>query len=207
MREQATLFGEPSKDRAASQWFTPAWLAKRLVAWCGSPSVSRVLEPSAGGGALVDAVRDRWPFAIVDAYETDPRWADVLRARPDTWRCEPPAVRVHKADFLALPPPVEPFDLAVMNPPFEGGHDLAFLRHAMRCSRRVVSICRLCFIANQGTRRAVAEAGWAWVGIASLGRVRFDGDGDTSPLSDFAAIKLTSRTECLPAPTFEWWER
>lgn len=199
----------PSHDRDASQWFTPPWLAKRLVAWCGSPPVSRVLEPSAGGGALVDAVRDRWAFAVVDAYETDSRWASVLRARPDTWRCAPPAVVVHERDFLASPVPSEPYDLAAMNPPFEGGQDIAFLRHAMRCSRRVVMICRLAFVANQGTRRAVTEAGWSWVSIASLGRVRFDGDGDTSPLSDFAAIKLTSQHGAVHAhaPTFEWWDR
>ena len=55
-------------------------------------------------------------------------------------------------------------------------------------------ICRLGFVANQGTRRAVVEAGWSWVGVAILGRVRFEGDGDTSPLSDFAA-------------TLDWWDR
>lgn len=196
-----SLFGEPEKDRGESQWFTPPWLAKRLIAWCGSPAVSRVLEPSAGGGALVDAVRDRWFYSTVVAYETDARWAAHLRQNPDR-------LELHESDFLASPVPSEPYDLAAMNPPFECGQDLAFLRHAMRCARRVVMICRLGFVANQGTRRVVNEAGWSWVSIASLGRVRFDGDGDTSPLSDFAAIKLTSQqVGRFDAPTFEWWER
>jgi len=197
------MWGEerPTHDRAASQWFTPPWLAKRLIAWCGSPAVSRALEPSAGGGALVDAVRDRWFYSTTTAYETDPRWVAHLRQNPDR-------LELHEADFLASPVPSEPYDLAAMNPPFEGGQDLAFLRHAMRCSRRIVMICRLGFVANQGTRRAVAEAGWSWVSIASLGRVRFVGDGDTSPLSDFAAIKLTAcAIGRFDAPTFEWWDR
>lgn len=189
----------PTHDRDASQWFTPPWLAKRLIAWCGSPSVSRVLEPSAGGGALVDAVRDRWFYSTTVAYETDPRWASHLRQNPDR-------LEVRESDFLASPVPSEQYDLAVMNPPFEGGQDIAFLRHAMRCSRRVVMICRLGFIANQGTRQAAACAGWSWVGVAILGRVRFEGDGDTSPLSDFAAIKLTSGPVSAP-PTLEWWDR
>lgn len=198
------MWGEerPSHDRDASQWFTPPWLAKRLIAWCGSPSVSCVLEPSAGGGALVDAVHDRWPLAVVDAYETDGRWVEEL-LRP---RVGGGTLAVQHSDFLASPVPPEPYDLAAMNPPFEGGQDLAFLRHAMRCSRRVVMICRLGFVANQGTRRAVVEAGWSWVGVAILGRVRFEGDGDTSPLSDFAAIKLTSGPISAP-PTLEWWDR
>jgi 16S rRNA A1518/A1519 N6-dimethyltransferase RsmA/KsgA/DIM1 with predicted DNA glycosylase/AP lyase activity len=194
----------PEHDRAESQWFTPPWLAKRLVDWCGTPPVNRVLEPSAGGGALVDAIRGKWPFAIVDAYETDPRWAAALREQA-VW---PEPTRVHESDFLASPTPSEPYDLCVMNAPYEGGQDLAFLRHAMRCSRRIVAIVRLGFVANQGTRQSVAHAGWSWVSIASLGRVRFEGDGDTSPLSDFAAIKLTSElVGRFDAPTFEWWDR
>ena len=43
------LFDVERHDRDASQWFTPSWLAKRLIAWCGSPAISHVLEPSAGG--------------------------------------------------------------------------------------------------------------------------------------------------------------
>lgn len=208
MREGATLAlfeNDHEKDPGASQWFTPPWLAKRLVDWCGSPKVHRLLEPSAGSGRLVDAVRHRWPFAIVDTHETDPRWADVLRLKRKDILYPQDTLRVREHDFLASPTPPEPYDLAVMNPPFENGQDLAFLRHAMRCSKRIVMVCRLGFVANKGTRRAVAEAGWSWVGIASLGRVRFDGAGDTSPLSDFAAIKLTSEP-VFDAPTFEWWE-
>jgi 16S rRNA A1518/A1519 N6-dimethyltransferase RsmA/KsgA/DIM1 with predicted DNA glycosylase/AP lyase activity len=189
----------PEHNREASQWFTPAWLAKRLVDWCGSPTVNRVLEPSAGGGALVDAVRERWFYCQVTAYETDPRWAAHLRQNLDR-------LELNESDFLASRKPHEPYDLCVMNAPYEGGQDLAFLRHAMRCSNRIVAIVRLGFVANQGTRRAVREQEWSWISVASLGRVRFDGDGDTSPLSDFAAIKLSRYATGRPCE-LEWWER
>lgn len=218
---------EPEKERDASQWFTPQWLADRVVRWAMPSKLApnpRILEPSAGSGNFVAVLLARLgdTEARIEAVELDPRWAAHLRKR---FHCggrhrEPrpgeAGVRVLERDFLTLPAPADRslrYDLAVGNPPYEKQLDVAFLAHAMRVAKRVALVVRWAFLANEGTRLAVTQAGWRVRGVASLGRVRFEGDGDTSPLSDFAAIKLSPRgieepdDGSMGAPTLEWWSR
>jgi hypothetical protein len=59
---------------------TPAELAARMVAIAGLASGSRVLEPSAGTGVLVRAIRER-AGSLVTAVEIDARMVALLRAR------------------------------------------------------------------------------------------------------------------------------
>ena len=218
---------EPEHDRGASQWFTPQWLADRLVRWALPARIRpgfRIVEPSAGSGNFVEAAK--WiaceePANRVDAVELDPRWAEHMRKRFHCGgRREPQAgqggIRVVERDFLTLPVPTDRslrYDLAVGNPPYEKQADVAFLAHAMRVAKRVAFVVRWAFLANEGTRLAVTRARWRVRGVASLGRVQFEGDGDTTPLSDFAAIKLSPRKIDEPddgsmgAPVLEWWSR
>lgn len=201
----------PEHDRGASQWFTPAWLADRLVRWCGSLNLLHVLEPSAGSGALVTAaIRSLGPdeeLGSITAFELDPRWALVLR---DATRFLF-EVDLAEADFLGEHRSLSlTYDLALMNPPYEEQRDVAFLRRAMSCSRRVAGIFRLAFLANRGTRAAIAERKHVLRRVAMLGRVRFDGDGATTPLSDFVAIETSlakpGEMPGVDGATMEWWE-
>lgn len=201
--------GQAEKDRALSQWFTPQWLARRLVAWGGSLHLAHVLEPSAGSGELVAAIlesmRDDEEPASITAFELDPRWAAHLRGR------FPTDVEVYEADFLGAHNRLSlDYDVAVLNPPYEKQLDVAFLRRCMSIADRTFGIFRLAFLANRGTRNAIAERGHVLRRVAMLGRVRFDGDCDGSPLSDFVAIE-TSRARRGEAPgcegaAIEWWE-
>lgn len=204
------LFEESAeKDRALSQWFTPTWLARRLVAWGGSLHLAHVLEPSAGSGELVAAILDSMgpneELGSVTAFELDPRWAAHLRAR------FPTDVDVCEADFLGTHNRLDlDYDVAVLNPPYERQLDVAFLRRCMSIAQRTVGIFRLAFLANRGTRAAIAERGHVLRRVAMLGRVRFDGDGDGTPVSDFVAIE-TSRAKPGETPgcegaVIEWWE-
>lgn len=98
---------------------TPDDVIRRMMGYmslCMPPNV--VLEPSAGTGSLVTAVKEQWSYAAVTAVEMDPVRAVALRRNTAEW----PDVTVHEADFLvwgkeALASGVR-FDGVLMNPPF-----------------------------------------------------------------------------------------
>lgn len=85
----------------------------QAIAACNERPV-RFLEPSAGGGALLGALRCAFPEGAGHAVEFDPAFAETLRTRFD-------GVSVHCADFLkfAASPDLR-FDFVLMNPPFDG---------------------------------------------------------------------------------------
>jgi hypothetical protein len=80
----------------------------------------RVLEPSAGEGAIARVAQRRG--ASVDVIESDP----VLRAQLAIEFC----VR-NAEDFLTLEPSCD-YDRVIMNPPFAEGRDIAHVTHALR---------------------------------------------------------------------------
>lgn len=89
----------------------------------------RVLEPSAGKGAIARALRSAMPSdAVLDTVELNPERAAGLRAE---W------FKVHEGDFLAYT--AEPYDLIAMNPPFAVAGDAAawitHVRHALTLLR------------------------------------------------------------------------
>lgn len=115
---------EARRDRKKRQaFFTPlalvAEIVQRIDLWTGA----LVLEPSAGDGRFVHALRTAG--AIVHACEID----DAMRAK-----CAAEGAEILGADFLALPPnPIYPF--VVMNPPFSGRQYRTHIEHAYRFLR------------------------------------------------------------------------
>lgn len=221
----ATLFSldemAPRIDREAlSQWFTPPALAARMAGWC-LPVLGagmRILEPSAGRGALIEGIRARvrldrkWrgstcaSIAHITAHELDPRHVAYLRGLDDT------RVDVVEGDYLAAPAPVERYDLAVMNPPYESGNDGRFLEKAMNESDRVIALVRLVALAGQERyRRVWSRVGegreWVMPGLAILS-ARPDFGGADGAKADFAVVKLRRAElgETYAARTaVEWW--
>lgn len=112
------------RKKTLEQFFTPADLAERMVRLAGVHSGTHVLEPSAGGGALVDAAVATG--AIVTAVEIDPDLGLALAVKGRHG-----GVFAFNADFLSwrTASPV-PIDVVLMNPPFSGGKDVAHVRHA-----------------------------------------------------------------------------
>ncbi len=101
---------------------TPAHLGAKICSMFERPP-SRVLEPSAGNGDLVKAIRRRFRDVQCDLYEIDP-------ARHDTLRDQGTIIGF---DFL------ESTDLSiyshiVMNPPFRNG-----VRHVLHAWQRIFS--------------------------------------------------------------------
>jgi predicted RNA methylase len=109
------------EKRQQAQYFpTPTPVVDRLLALAGLEPSMRLLEPSAGSGAIAGAARTAG--AAVDCIERDTAYAGVLVEAGHS-------VRV--ADFLAVP--AEPvYDRVVMNPPFTRGTDMAHVEHALR---------------------------------------------------------------------------
>ncbi len=104
---------------------------------------ARVLEPSAGTGAIADAVKREWPGLGITCVELNPLNARHLIAKGH--------VTAH-ADFLALPATGdtwgrEGFDYVVMNPPFTAkGAPLLWVDHVEHAWSLVVEGGRLASI-------------------------------------------------------------
>lgn len=123
-------------DRVAHQYYpTPAALADRVVAIAMIGQGERVLEPSAGTGSLVDAVRRAVPSARIQCAEVSDLFCRVLESK---------GCHVHHGDFLDIEPTVQHgADVVLMNPPFSAGRWRAHVEHAARFVRpggRLVAI-------------------------------------------------------------------
>jgi predicted RNA methylase len=142
---QIELIEGTTRDLKLSQYFTPPELAQRVVEWAcdyrggyrkanGNPM--RVLEPSAGNGALVRPLVAAG--AEVTAIEIDWRYSDDLK---DALKADAAWMGESFLDFKPHDHRMRPaFDLVVTNPPYEGGMDVAFILHALKFAPRVVGI-------------------------------------------------------------------
>lgn len=209
-----------------SQWFSPPEIAWRMRRWAGDVPVRFALEPSAGSGNLVHALRVRqsgtgdqaFTSTEVDAYELDPYYADRLRERfPDDPDFNSGGdVRVHQTDYLAAKGPGVRYDLGFANPPYEDGLDGRFLAKMMDECDRIVALVRLATLAGQERSRdvwsRVASCEWRMTGLAIFGeRPKFqagravgDRRENEGGKTDFCVVKLSR----LPGPTsteVEWW--
>lgn len=98
---------------------TPRGLARLVVERADVRDGCTVLEPSAGAGHLVDAVRAVAPGARLTLVEFSSCLRSHLIGRGET---------LAGADFLEFEG--GPFDRVVMNPPFERGQDAEHVRRA-----------------------------------------------------------------------------
>ena len=98
---------------------TPPELAQELMELADIKPGMRVLEPSAGKGALVRLAAAAG--ASVDAIELNPDFASTLGVGG--------AHGVLIGDFLTLLIPADTFDRVVMNPPFSAGHKQVDILH------------------------------------------------------------------------------
>lgn len=111
---------------AAPQLFpTPAELAARVVEAANICPGDSVLEPSAGTGALMEAVDAMGLAGYCKAVEVSRPLADGLAARFKGWT-------VNARDFLDMQPDaLDIFDKIVMNPPFTNQQDIDHVTHAL----------------------------------------------------------------------------
>jgi predicted RNA methylase len=182
------------------RYYTDDKLAKRIVDWAHIKSTDHVLEPSCGAGALSRHFQCEHA-TLVDADLT----VDPVRA--SAWG-------FIQGDFIGMfneleSRPLPLFDLAVMNPPYSEGADVAHVAHALRLSRRVVALVRLAFLATEGRYKKL----WSWAEISRLAvlvsRPAFHGPEDKGHRArhDYCVIELKARRQgavVVPVP-IEFW--
>jgi len=142
MRE--TLKAGGVKVVSAPQLFpTPAHLAERMVTLADIQPGNRVLEPSAGTGALIGAMGGQM-------FGHNPERGELLAVEINAQLCahlesQYPLTNVTNLDFLELQSDdIGTFDRILMNPPFANGSDIKHIRHAvtfLRPAGRLVAIC------------------------------------------------------------------
>lgn len=166
--EEAVLTGTFSKTKQDfGAFFTPASLAGWLVGLAEIQPYHRVLEPSAGDGALLRAIGDG-PDKV--AVEIQPALVEKLA------RSGISGLHVIQEDFLKLDPAAPfpgDFDRVVMNPPFAKRADIHHIRHAHK------------FLRHGGKLVAIASASVAFRSDQLASNFRAwvaDHDGNIEPL-------------------------
>lgn len=109
---------------ASSQLFiTPHPVCDRMVALSEITDTDRILEPSAGTGAILRAIKRVSQAAQCDAVELNRELFKHLKTRfPDT--------DLWQGDFLAYQPEVR-YSKIIMNPPFNQSVDIKHIQRAL----------------------------------------------------------------------------
>jgi predicted RNA methylase len=113
---------------APSLFQTPPQLAETMAAMADLKPGHRILEPSAGMGALLRAIHRACGSPFVEAVEINNGCLAALHTLRDTLDAE---WLIFPGDFSDFADDTgEGFDRVVMNPPFEKGQDAAHVQHA-----------------------------------------------------------------------------
>ena len=154
--------GKVVNEKQTFQFFeTPKEVATKLAHYACIGAGDRVLEPSAGKGAIVRAIQEECPhLAVIFVCELNPQMAGDLQALAAASRIAGKGdVLVSTGDFLELD---NQFDRIVMNPPFTGGQDCEHVKHAydlLLPGGRVVAVMSPAWHSNS-TKKFVAFRQW-----------------------------------------------
>lgn len=127
---------------------TPAWCVDLLLDRVSLPMGGEWLEPSAGDGAIIRAVRRVRPDVKWVAVESDGRrWRELDLL----------GVRVRPLDFLSLSPARVRWQVCLGNPPYRDAE--GFVRQGLKQADEVVFLLRLGFLAGQKRAALYREHG------------------------------------------------
>ncbi|MHC4400520.1 MAG: DUF3560 domain-containing protein [Planctomycetota bacterium] len=98
---------------------TPNEIVEKMVDAADIQPGMKVLEPSAGHGAIAEVIRRRHPDAQLDVIEFNATLREVLRNE---------GFNLVGQDFLEFR--ARDYDRIIMNPPFEKGQDMEHVNHA-----------------------------------------------------------------------------
>jgi predicted RNA methylase len=109
---------------------TPPETARRFVRFADFGRATKLLEPSAGSGSLIEAARQSHPETQISYCEVNCFLLDILRAKYEGSK----DVHFIGRDFLDIDSgSIDPhFDAILLNPPFERGQDIEHVLHAYR---------------------------------------------------------------------------
>lgn len=147
---------------SAPQLFpTPPALADRMVDLARIQDGDSILEPSAGAGALLQAIARRHDVEALTIHGVEINQGLASRLQGIF-----PSAAVHCADFLACEPSaLGNFDAILMNPPFENAQDIEHITHALEFLQpggRLVAICANGPRQNAKLKPMIEEMGGEW---------------------------------------------
>lgn len=144
---------------------TPASLAARMVRIADPKEGARVLEPSAGTGRILQAIREHAQQTLFGmkfvrtAVEINSRLCDALRIAEA-------GAEIFNRDFLECDVAgLGQFDAILMNPPFADAQDIAHIKHArsmLATGGTLVAICANGSRQNAQLRPLVHACGGLW---------------------------------------------
>lgn len=120
---EALQAGEVVDVKKTFEFFeTPQEVANRMIDMVEIPSGSRILEPSAGHGAIADVARALCPDCTIEVVEILDENRNILKEK---------GYKLVGKNFLKLKKR-KPYDFILMNPPFSGQKDIDHIRHAWK---------------------------------------------------------------------------
>ncbi len=130
------LTGEITDTKKEFQFFrTPRAIVDQLIELADLSNDHKILEPSAGDGAISERIAEKYPRAELTGVELNPKLADVLEEKFIHYD-------LFDIDFLEYNPgPI--FDRIVANPPFSKQQDTIHVLHMLDCLKpggRLISI-------------------------------------------------------------------
>jgi type I restriction-modification system DNA methylase subunit len=127
--------GESVNIKKEFQFFpTPDDIADYLVSLADLQESDRILEPSAGQGAIINAILRHNEHAIIECCELMPENADVLIKA---------GYKVIRNDFMQITDRKSAYDKIIANPPFSKNQDIDHIMKMWECLKpggRIVSI-------------------------------------------------------------------
>ena len=176
----------PPPSEELDQWFTRPKVADAFARWARIQAGMRVLEPSAGEGALLkSAPQARWTAVEIDSARAD--WI-----RKHGW-----AETVVHDDFLKAAPSLERHDLVHQNPPYSNGLDTRFVEACIehRLAPRITGLLATNFLHSDTRMKRI----WRWAKLTRLGilstRPQFGqaGGSNDGPKRDYSFFELEVR--------------
>jgi predicted RNA methylase/uncharacterized protein (DUF4415 family) len=117
--------GESVNIKKEFQFFpTPDDIADYLVSLADLQEADRILEPSAGQGAIVKAILRYNEYALIECCELMPENADVLIKA---------GYNVIRNDFLQITDRKSAYDKIIANPPFSKNQDIDHIMKMWEC--------------------------------------------------------------------------
>src|ERR1700727_2635542 len=160
---ESHAFRHPLTRPSQVAFGTPPELADRMVALADIRPGQQVLEPSAGTGRVIDAIRRNAHGYTITAVELN---CNMFHRVPMV-DCVDDS---RQADFLECNGDLGTFDRIVMNPPFANADDIKHIMHALKMRKpggRLVAICANGPRQNDKLRPIVEARGGIWEELPS----------------------------------------
>lgn len=179
---------ELKRKKIAGFFPTPRTLVERMLDHADIEDGHEVLEPSAGIGSIMDAIKERHPGANQHGIEQDYEIAKLLELKGHSH---------DRGDFLKHD---KTYDRIVMNPPFEHRQDEAHVKHAyslLKPGGKMVAITGSGAHTNQ---RSAGFQDW----LSTVGAKVYDNpDGSFNTEEAFKQTPVNTKMVIISKPTGE----